>query len=351
MNGLGQAPGARGAGLTRAVLALVLALPVTAAAAESGPPRLLGVRYLGDLPSLVADERGFFRGSAESLNVEYTSSGRINLRKLRAGETDYAVMALTPLVIDALSDASPGEASDPVIVGNLLNSHRLNQVVTLKRTGVSRPRDLETSRVGLVKGTNAEFVWSLFARMHGLDTEGVTLVDLPVNKLPQALTDGRVEAAVLWEPWTSRTAEAADGALKNLPGSSSYNAHWVLVGRRSFVDSHPELTRDLLQGYIRAIDWIDTHREQALAFYANRTRVPQARLERNWAVFDYSLDLGWSVLNSLQLQLQWASDAGYGTAGAPSPEVLELLEPAPLRKLDKLRVSIPAPADGRAGQP
>jgi len=255
-------------------------------------------------------------------------------------------MAQTPLVIDALRDDSPGQSDDPVILGNLVHSHRLNQVVSLESSPVSAPEDLEGRRVGLMKGTNAEFLWSLFARMHGLDTSRVNLRDLAIEQLPQALIENKVDAAALWEPWTSRTAEAAEGGLRILPGSSAYTAHWVIVARRSWVDEHPSLVRDLLNGYVHAIDWIECHREQALALYTRRMDVARNRIIRSWEVLDYDLNLDWTVLNGLSLQRQWAREAGYGNTSSAVPGVLDLVEPGPLRELNHYRVSIP----GRARQ-
>ena len=330
---------------TVAGLALIALLPGTASAADNPVARLLGVEYLGDLPTMVADERGYFRNAAADVRIEYTHSGRGNLARLRAGEADIALMVKTPLIIEALQDSSPGGADDPVILGNLVHSHRLNQVVSLEGGPVEEPGDLEGRRFGLMKGTNAEFAWSLFSSVHGLDTGQVDVLDLPIEELPDAVTRGRVDAALLWEPWTSRTAEAAGSEVRILPCDSAYTAHWVVVARRDWVKAHPALVRDLLRGYIRAIDWIDNHRDQALAFYVDRMDVKRSHLEGRWRVLDYDLDLGWTVLNGLRLQLQWARDAGYGDTDAGLPGVLELVDPKPLRRLDDYRVSIPGPRE------
>lgn len=336
----------------RTVGVFALALPLIAAAAESSPPQLLGVQYSADLSTLVADERGYFRDAAANLRVNYTSSGRQNLQQLRAGEADFAVMKITPVVIDALQDSSPGERDDPVILGTLVDSPGSDQLVSLSDTGITKPADLEGRRVGLTEGTSAEFFWWLFARKHGLEPDTVTRVELPIEQLPAALTGGRVDAAVLWEPWASRVAQATEAELRPLPGASACVGHWVVVARRAFVAAHPALTRDLLQGYIRSIDWIDNHRKQALELNARRMEIPQSRLERGGLVFDYHLDLDWTVLNALQLQLDWASNSGYGDAKGTPLGVLRLVEPEPLRRLDAFRVSIPGPAaDERGRQP
>lgn len=347
----GTLPGTAGTGrLIPCVFALVLFAP-WCLADDARVPRLLGVEYLGDLPTLVADERGYFRAADAQVRVEYTDSGRRNLERLRAGTAEIALMAKTPLVIDALRDPTPGHANDPVILGNLVHSHRLNELVSLERGPVDEPGDLAGRRLGLMKGTNAEFFWWLFAHVHGLDADRVEVVDRPIAALPGALAAGRVDAAVLWAPWISRAAQAAEGGLRVLPGSGVYTAHWLIVARRAWANEHGARVRALLRGYSRAIDWIDSHRDQALRLYARRMDVARVGVERNRARLDYALNLDWALLNGLRLQLQWARAAGYARANAAAPGVLELVESGPLRRLDDgQRVSIPRPG-GREKSP
>lgn len=129
----------------------------TGQAADAASVRLAGVDYLGDLPTVIAHDEGLFARHGLDVEVEFNGSGRDNLERLRAGTTDFALMALTPIVLDRLADPSPGQADDPVILASLVHSTRLNHVVVPASGPVEHPADLRGRRVGLRKGTNSEF--------------------------------------------------------------------------------------------------------------------------------------------------------------------------------------------------
>jgi ABC-type nitrate/sulfonate/bicarbonate transport system substrate-binding protein len=272
--------------------------------------------------------------------VSYEFSGKRNLELLRAGGTDIALMALTPLVLDALADPDPGRPDDPVILASVVHATRLNQVVTLAERKIERPAELAGRRVGLMEGTNAEFVWWLFAAYHGFDPDSTILVDQPIESLLDAVVGGGVDAAVIWEPWTSRLRERVGDRLRLFSGSNVYTAKWVVVALRSFVERQPERARAVLAGYRDAVEFIDREPGAAMRLYADHDDVPVAMLEPSWDDLIYELSLDWSLIATLQQQLDWGRSAGYATSGA-DPEVLALLHPGPLQDVAPGSVSVP----------
>ncbi len=320
---------------------LAVCLNGTAVADSQPPTRINGVMYLGDLPTVVADRRGLFERRNLQATVSYELSGKRNLELLRAGGTDIALMALTPLVLDALADPDPGRPDDPVILASVVHSTRLNQVVTLAERGIEQPTDLSRRRVGFMKGTNAEFVWWLFAAYHGFDPNSSTTVDEPVDALMDAVASGGVDAAVIWEPWTSRLRERVGDRLRLFSGSNVYTAKWVVVALRSFVEHQPERASAVMAAYREAIEFIDREPGAAMRLYADHDDVPLEMLQQNWDALVYELSLDWSLIATLQQQMEWGRRAGYATSGI-EPEVLPLLHPGPLHDVAPGAVSVPA---------
>ena len=309
--------------------------------AQSPEIRLRGVHYLGDLPTIVADSHGFFADQGLQVAVDYGRSGKNNIEELRAGEVDLALMALTPIVIDRLQDDTPGEADDPVILGNLAHSTRLNHVVTLKRSPGDPGRALRGARIGVMKATNAEFLWSLFAARHGLEDRRVELVNMPTDQIPAALETGKIDAGVVWQPWTDRLRARFGRRLTVFPSSTVYTAKWVLATRRAFVRDHADIVRGVLRAYRAAIDQIHRAPAAALDRYRDRTglsaddtRVPDRVI--------YELALDWSVISSLFEQSAWARQVGYGGARF---DPMDLLSPAPLGQIAPATVHLPMPPD------
>jgi len=337
--------------LVLATLVLAVATPRYAVATDSTQPvRIAGVIYLGDLPTVIADHENLFRQHGLDATVGFNHSGRDNLRRLRAGETDFALMALTPIVLDRLADATPGGPDDPVILASLVHSTRLNAVVARSAAGIETPQDLAGRRIALRKGTNAEFVWWLFAHFHGLAPDAVRLVDRPVQAVVDALGDGEVDAAVLWEPWLSRLLASSEEELRVFGGSNIYTAKWVLVTTRRSADEHPARARAVLAAYRDAIERIERDPEAAIRTYARRADVDEAILRKNWQALDHELNLQWSVVATLQQQLDWAERSGRHIRAGPVA-VLDLIESAPLRAVDPTRVGVPPTATPPEPQP
>lgn len=315
---------------------------------DAQPVRLSGVIYLGDLPTVVAQHQGLFENYDLDVAVEYNASGKVNLEKLRRGETDFAMMALTPVVLDQLADATPGGLDDPVILACLVHSTQLNQIVALTGESIASPPDLQGRRVALVKGTNAEFLWWLFAFLHGFDPMSVELLDMPIDVIPDALANGDIDAAVIWEPWTSRLQQRLGAGLQSFHGGDVYTAKWVIVTTRRNAVERPDLARNILSAYQDAINLVGREPEQAIRIYSQRTGESEEILRVHWQELDYDLNLDWSIITALQLQLEWARRVGYQTA-ANEVNILSLIEAAPLLAVEPGAVGISRLPEAESG--
>ena len=330
----------------RFLIVFVFVMPVwlSGSTHADGVVRLRGVHYLGDLPTLVAEQHGLFTKHGVDLDIDYGVSGKTNLKALRAGDVDFALMALTPLVIDRLQDTKEGAPDDPVILANLAHSIRLDHVVLLG-TDTNDPKSaLSGQRIGLMKGTNAEFTWSLFAARHGLGEAGVEIIDMTPDAIPDALAAGEISGAVVWQPWTNRLRARFGDRLRVLPSSRVYTAKWVVVTRRRVVQQQPSLARRVLAAYDAAILRIHQAPEKALALYYDRAGIDRPGPDTVRSLI-YELSLDWAVLSSLLEQAAWARRAGYGSDGL---DPLKMLDPGPLASVSPASVHIPRPSNGEA---
>lgn len=328
------------------MLALLAFAAATATAADNPgqPLRVAGGASLADLPTMVAASEGRFLRHGLEVVVQRHGSGAQNLQALRAGEIDVALMTATPLTLELLQRPPEGEASDPQVIASLVYASRLDHVVARAGSGIRTSSDLLDRRIGLVAGTNAEFLWWSFTALHGLDPDAATIVDLPIESLPEALIAGNIDAAVLWEPWTSRLkARLPADRLFFLPGSNIYAGRWVLVTTRGMLKDHPGTMQRLLSAYRDAISSIDNDPERALDLY-----LEDAGLDPESALHDpglppFGLALDWSLLTSLQQLIAWARATDKPIAETPT-DILSWLDAAPLRAIKPEGVSIPVRA-------
>lgn len=324
--------------VTRMIVLAIASLLIACGSPEQAEParavRIAGAAYLGDLPTHVADARGLFSEHGLSASVQFSDSGKRNLERLRAGEADFALMALTPLVLDRLADPDPGQADDPVILASLLQSYELTAVVAAPDSGIERPEDFRGRRIAFERGTNTEFVWWLFEQFHVLDRPSIEPVSIPFPETAEAFVSGGVDAAVLPEPWASqleaRLQRMGKPAPRRFDTRNLYAGRWVVVTTRGFAEERRDICREVLAAYRQAIDYIEHAPADAIAIYTRRIQNGDSLLAERWEALDYDISLDWALIASLQEQFRWTRNIGIANAGGPV-RVLHLLEPAPLR--------------------
>lgn len=291
----------------KTILAALLPTLLTVAAVHAQQSRetarIATALYLGDVPTIVADERNLFSGQGVDARITRLASGRQSMAKLRAGEADFALMALTPFVLDRLADDDPGEPDDPVILANLVHSTDLLQIVSLESAGIRQAEDLRGHRIAVDRGTNSEFVWWLQEQFHGIERSGIELVDLPFPEMPDALTAGRIDAAVLWEPWVSKLdaqlAAASQPGVVHFHVNNLYAGKWVLVTTRGTADDRRALCRAVLEAYQQAIEFVDRKPQEAIAMFNRRMDLAEGLMDDHWNALDYNLNLDWGLIADL----------------------------------------------------
>ncbi|MFO7858048.1 MAG: ABC transporter substrate-binding protein [Ectothiorhodospiraceae bacterium] len=323
-------------------MSLVLGLALSSAVAADDTVTIAGGNYLGDLPTLVAEERELFRQQGLNAQVRYGATGAENLARLRAGTADFALMALTPLALDLLADGSPGGGDDPVILANLVHASTFNRVVVPADSPLQKPADLAGATIAVAHGTNAEVVWDLFLAIHALDPDRISVRDSAPADIGEALEHGHVDAALVWEPWRARLRERVTGGVRTIPGNTAYAGKWLLVARRDVATQEPERVRALLTAYGQAVDFAKREPTEALALYAEHAGVSAEALAPAWDALDYELSLDWSVVAALQQHIAWARRRPGTLIADAEPSVLDLLAPAALSSLRPRAVGLPA---------
>jgi len=328
----------------RLKILLSLLIFFLAACSSDGPDdstlRLAGVNYLGDLPTLVASKNNLFQKHHLNVEVSLSESGKQNLEDLLAGKVDFALMAPTPFMLDKLANAdTPLQGNEPVILGNLLHSTRMNQILTRKGSNIQTVNALKGGKVGLSKGTNAEYLWWLYSVFYQLEADSVELVNLPVSELGSALIDGKVDAIVTWQPWTNQYIDENADQIEQVEGSHVYSAKWLLVTTRQMVEKNPEYCQQLLQAYVEAIRFIQSDTENVMQMYSeqiHKDKMPPI----NYQPALHQLNLNWSLIAELHQGIQWAKLKGIVEADIQT-DVISWFAPEPLRAIQPFSVKIP----------
>lgn len=314
-------------------------LPLLAVAEARETVRLSGSSWVHDAPTRVAVLSGYFSGPGPEVVVKQANSGKTSLRHLLQGETEFALVAATPVALALLQQDFHKQPHDDdlVVLANISSSSQTHHVLALKDRDIHRPEDLRGRRVGLLSNSSAEYYWSQFSRFHGLQPGEVAVQELAIREMAEQLNSGAVDAVVTWDPWVFRLERDLSQPTVRFSERQIFTLNWLLVTRRKTVEQAPEVCERILKGYMRAVRTLHEQPSRARNLQGYDSDLPDAYLRAMEEKIIFHVGLQWSVLLDIEQQLDWLIAKHHLNAAArPRPEYY--LAPGPLERLAPERV-------------
>lgn len=202
---------------------LMLLITLTACGKEEGtiavngkssePLKVTLPTWTGYGPLFLAKEKGFFEKNG--VDVELSIVEGLGERKaaLAGGKIDGMATALDVQVTLAGGDI-------PVQVVWLLDDSYGGDGILVK-DGIDDVKDLKGKQVAFEVGSTSQMLALTALEQGGLTEEDVTVVQMSAGDAGAAFAAGKVDAAVTWEPWLTKGAQANGKVLlttKDLPG-------------------------------------------------------------------------------------------------------------------------------------
>lgn len=263
----------------------------------------------------IAAAKGYFAEQGLDVTVKPVSHGKAAIDLMTQGGTDLASAAEVPFVIAVMKGEPIGIAATIVSVSSDMT------VVARRDRSIARPSDLAGKRVGVTPGTSGEyFLWALLIR-HKLAPNSITMVDVPPDKLVEALASGAIDAASTWEPIKSEARAALADNAQSLTSADAYILTHVVVGRSDFLKAHSSAVSKLVRALIQAEAFASKEPQQAMALVADRFKLDVKTLQTGWYDIDFKVDLRQSQLITLEDEARWAMARGYADKG-PVPNFL-----------------------------
>ena len=184
----------------------------------------------------IAQEKGFFKRHGLDLDIANYQAGAYAVNDLLADKVDVAtatgfVLALQGFKRPDLRAVAAISSSDNV------------EVVARRDRGIKNPEDLRGKRIGVSKGTVNEFFLSAFLSLNNILPGEVRTVDLKPADVVTAITEGKIDAAVCFPPFS-------DTMKKNLGRNA---VSWLIQGGQDYY--FLMITRDdLIKTRPRAVD-------------------------------------------------------------------------------------------------
>ena len=285
---------------------------------------VLGVaENAGDIPTFIALEKGFFRDEGLDVTTRSWPAGKLALEAMFGNEVDAATVADTPIVIQSF------KRRDFVVIATFSHNNPY-RLVADRKDGILAAEDLRGHRVGVMRGTTAQyFLYSVLAD-RGIAPTEITEVNVPAEESAEALLRDRVDAIAAFDPHGYYAEVALGARAVVMPYEHSrHEETFNFVVPRDFSSRRPEAAQRLLRATQRAIDWSQEHRAEAIALVARRLKMDEKVLEALWGNYRHLLSLDQVLIASLEAQARWAIRNGIAE-GAAVPNYLDFLDTAPL---------------------
>lgn len=313
---------------------LSLLMLLAAGLAAAAPLTVAVSRSPHSLPVFVALADGLFEAEGLSVKAVEAPSGRRCLKLMAEGQADIGTAAETAIVFESF------ERSDFAIIASFSSTSSDVELVARRAAGIKGPGDLVGKRVGVVKGTAAQYFLDTFLLNNNVDPKSIVQVPIQPEAALDAMTAAQVDAVAVFQPFAYAIAHSprVDGVV--LSESGDYKQSFNLVAQAGVLKTRRGDIERFLHAIHRANETIRAQPRRAEAIFVARLGVEPAfavwSMQRTHALL--SLEEG--LLRTLQSQANWAQREGYATGRKPV-DYRSLIDAAPLRAVLPNAVGLP----------
>jgi NitT/TauT family transport system substrate-binding protein len=235
-------------------------------ASESAFPTLrIGFNpWVGYGPLYIAEEKGFFE--QEGITVELVNAN------YDEGAVNFAMKQLdgnSMVFSDSIAQAAAGV---PVQAVWIFDNSAGGDVV-VGSAAIEEPADLRGLRVGFSYGTFSHLFVLRGLANYGLNSEDVTVVNLPQADIPAALARGEIDAGHTVDPYLSEALTQGGHVLFSSAETPGVIVD-ALVFQAEVIEERPDDVQAVVHAIANATDWWQENLEEGNTVVAAATGIP-----------------------------------------------------------------------------
>jgi len=284
-------------------------------------------------PLMVADAQGRFRKAHVEVIPQRFLLGKDALKSVLDGKADLAIVADTPFMFALMNGGDIG------ILAGLSQSRRALAIVARNDRGIQDLKDLTGKTVGLTMGTNLTYFFDAMMQVNGIAASSVKVANMKTDESILAFKAGQIDAAVLFQPFLAKLEADIGPQMKVFYGEDVYAFRFLLVGKSTYIERHPEEIRRVLSALIAATQSIRDHPAEARRVVGEAVKLDQTTMAKIFDPEDFAVTLDQAMLLALEDQTRWAMQRGLVKAGAV-PNYLTHMKYRPLEAVLPTAVKI-----------
>lgn len=246
----------------------------------------------------IAEDQHYFDRNGLNVTIKNYDTGVATIDGIQKGEVDMAI------------------ATEFVVVGKVLQKQRISvlgimdksmtmYLIGRKNRGIENISDLKGKRVGLARGTIAEFYLGRFLDLHGMSMKDIALVDVAPAKWSDAISTGNVDAIIAWQPYVNQIQEGFLNETVIWQVQSDQRIFGLIVGGNDWIAKHPETISRFLKSLDQAEEYTIKHPAQAKAIVQKQFNYDGAYMASVWPNYQFSLSLDQSLILAMEDEARW----------------------------------------------
>jgi len=213
--------------------------------------KLAHATWVGYGPLYIAEEKGFFAKynikpelviiEDESQYAGALASGQIQaLGNVLDREVIHFAKGTPEVFVFAMDESAGGDG-------------------IVAKAEIASVADLKGATVGLDKSSTAYFFFLTVLEKYGLTEEDVIIQEMGAGDAGAAFVAGKLDAAVVWEPWLSNASQREGGHVLVTSRDFPRTIVDVVTVAKDFAAQHPEAVTGLTKAWFDAIDYYRAH--------------------------------------------------------------------------------------------
>jgi ABC-type nitrate/sulfonate/bicarbonate transport system substrate-binding protein len=244
----------------------VLALAGAGQAREAGaqPVTILTGSDPYYLTIIVAVENGYFKDEGLTVRHRMFPSGTDAMLAFRGVGAEFVASGDAPSLI--LWD-------DVDVVGVAPIYASSDNLLGVVRAGLKSPADLKGKKIGVRKGSTADYFLTTYLTANGIKPGEVNIINLSPPECVPSLSSGAIDGFFLWQPYPSLATKVMGDKAHNLTTARGYYLEQIyLSANRKFAESNPETVKKVLKALKRSVEFVQAEPEKSAAIVARKIK-------------------------------------------------------------------------------
>jgi NitT/TauT family transport system substrate-binding protein len=264
------------------------------------------VPYADDAPAFLAQEKGIFR--KHGLNVEFVPAANPTaiVAAMLSGQQQFGFVT-DPVLINVNTKGTPLKCVAPVVGRQPSDEKRDGTaLIAAKGSGIKSVKDLAGKKVATVQLNSLNTIdVQVLATQAGIDQKSIQFIQVPFPQIPAALSQGRVQAGVVVQPF-AQTAIEQGGTVINHPNSVLWGGGTTVcfgaLGR--YVEQNPELVKGFNAAMREAILYTKDHESEAKATLVKRLNLSPDAAQKQVLQTDFDPTLTADTIDKIQAAMK-----------------------------------------------